>query len=119
MNRTIALLCLILTACAHRTGYYNARDCHKVESNAGAIQWKCMNDEKRRDYINVYIDHSPPHDVVREPGDIVLERRTGRRGTIDYRDATMAALGDENAMLIVPIYWGGWKWGAIVWTYHG
>jgi hypothetical protein len=78
-----------------------------------------MNDEKRRDYINVYIDHSPPHDIVHERGDIVLERKTGRRGTIDYRDATMATLDGANATLIVPIYWEGWKWGAVVWTYRG
>jgi len=78
-----------------------------------------MSEGKRREYINLYIDHSPRQDVVRQSGDIVRERSSGRTGAIDYRDATMATLDGENATLIVPIYWGDWKWSALVWTYRG
>jgi hypothetical protein len=90
-----------------------------MESNAATLGWKCMSEAERRFYITATIDHARPHDVVRQSGDRVLERRTGRKGTIDFRDAKMATLDGENATLIVPIYWGGWDWSALVWNYRG
>lgn len=78
-----------------------------------------MNAGQRREYINTYVDHDPRREVTREPNDGLVERRTGRKGTVDYSDAALVTLDGTNAALVVPVYWGGWKWSALVWNYRG
>ena len=86
--------------------------------------WQCMNRAEHHGFIDLVltpekgIQHSPDSPREVSPG-LVRDGRTGLKGSIDYKGATMLTVDRENGLFLIPVHLANGEWAILVWKVRG